>query len=292
MSTDEPSGFALERRSVQRSFSDAARDYDESAILQARVRDELLDRLQWVRIEPAVVLDLGSGTGRASAALKRRYRKSRVVAVDMSPGMLTESARRGTFFHPLDTVGADAARLPFRDASVDIVFSNLMLQWCNDPDAVFAECRRVLRPGGLLTYTTFGPDTLVELRHAWAAVDEHTHVNRFIDMHDLGDAMVRAGLAEPVMDVDRITLTYPDARTLMRDLKAIGAHNVNDGRPRGLTGKTRLSAMIQAYEKFRRDGKLPATYEIVFGQAWAPTLSRVVTPSGEVRVPISRIGRR
>jgi malonyl-CoA O-methyltransferase len=290
---DEIAEFALERRSVQRSFSAAARDYDASAILQARTRDELLDRLQWVRIEPRVVIDLGAGTGHASAALKRRYRKSRVIAVDLAPGMLAESARRSTLFHPLDAVVADAARLPFRDGSVDIVFSNLMLQWCNDPDAVFAECRRVLRPGGLLTYTTFGPDTLVELRNAWAAVDGYTHVNRFIDMHDLGDAMVRAGLAEPVMDVDRTTLTYADARSLMRDLKAIGAHNVNAGRPRGLTGKTRLASMMQAYERFRRDGRLPATYEVVFGQAWAPVSAPRSKPSsGEVRVPVSRIGRR
>jgi malonyl-CoA O-methyltransferase len=293
LSPDDAPEFVLERRSVQRSFSDAASRYDASAVLQTRTREELLDRLQWVRLEPRVVVDLGAGTGHASAALKRRYRGSRVLAVDLSPGMLAETARRSTWFHRLDTVLADAGSLPFRDASVDLVFSNLMLQWCNDPDAVFAECRRVLRPGGLLTYTTFGPDTLRELRQAWAAVDDRTHVNRFIDMHDLGDAMVRSGLAEPVMDVDRVTLTYDDARALMGDLKAIGAHNVNAGRARGLTGRNRLLAMLQAYERFRRDGRLPATYEIVFGQAWAPVApTRGAAPRGEVRIPITRIGRR
>ena len=161
-----------------------------------------------------------------------------------------------------------------------------MLQWCNEPDQVFRECRRVL-PGRLLTYTTFGPDTLYELRRAWSAADGLTHVNRFIDMHDLGDAMVRSGLAEPVMDVDRCTLTYADARDLMRDLKAIGAHNVNAGRAPGLTGKSRLARMIASYEEFRRDGRLPATYEVIYGQAWAPQPDAVRRrhASDEVRVP-------
>jgi len=187
-----------------------------------------------------------------------------------------------------DVLCADAARLPLRTASVDLVFSNLMLQWCSDPDAVFSECRRVLKPGGLLTYTTFGPDTLLELRRAWSTVDGLTHVNRFIDMHDLGDAMVRAGFAEPVMDVDRCTLTYADAHALMRDLKAIGAHNVNAGRARGLTGKSRLTRMIAAYEAFRRDGRLPATYEIVYGQAWAAERATAGDSlrDGEVRVEV------
>jgi malonyl-CoA O-methyltransferase len=158
---------------------------------------------------------------------------------------------------------------------------------------VFRECARVLRPGGLLTFTSFGPDTLKELRAAWASADDFTHVNRFIDMHDLGDALLRAGLAEPVMDVERYTLTYTDVRALMRDLKAIGAHNVNAGRPRGLTGRRALERMTAAYERERRDGCLPATYEVVYGQAWAPVgAPRGSAPSGETRIPIGRIGRR
>jgi malonyl-CoA O-methyltransferase len=169
-----------------------------------------------------------------------------------------------------------------------------MLQWCDDPDRVFAECRRVLRPGGLLTFASFGPDTLIELRRAWAAVDGRVHVSRFIDMHDLGDALVRAGLAEPVMDVERQVLTYGEVRDLMRDLKAIGAHNASAGRPRGLTGKGSLARMLAAYESFRREGHLPATYEVVFGHAWAPMTEPRPHRSegGEVRIPLSQIGRR
>jgi malonyl-CoA O-methyltransferase len=239
------------------------------------------------------VLDLGAGTGHASLALKRRYRSSLVIALDLAEGMLREAGRRQTLLRRFRRVGGQAAALPLRDASVDLVFSNLMLQWCQDPDTVFGECRRVLRPGGLLTFTTFGPDTLVELRRAWAAADGRTHVNRFIDMHDLGDALVRSGLAEPVMDVERFVLTYAEVRDLMRDLKAIGAHNANAGRPRGLTGKGTLARMTAAYETFRTDGRLPATYEVVYGQAWCPVAPpRRRGLPGEVVVPIGKIGRR
>ena len=285
--------FDIDLARVRRSFGRSARAYDAAAILQKRVRDELLERLDVVRLEPAVVLDLGAGTGHASLALKRRYRSSQVIALDLAEGMLREASRRQTLLRRFRRVCAQASALPLRDGSVDLVFSNLMLQWCQDPDAVFGECRRVLKPGGLLTFTTFGPDTLVELRRAWAAADSRTHVNRFIDMHDLGDALLRAGLVEPVMDVERYTLTYAEMRELMRDLKDIGAHNANAGRPRGLTGKGALARMTAAYETFRRDGRLPATYEVVYGQAWCPvTEPRAPRAAGEVVVPIGKIGRR
>ena len=227
--------FALDVRRVRDSFSQAAGTYDAAAVLQATVRDELLRRLEVLRMEPAVVVDLGAGTGQASIALKRRYPGGRVVAMDIAHGMLLQARKRQTLLRRFDRVVADAAALPLGNASVDMLFSSLMLQWCNDPDRVLRECRRVLRPGGVLHFTTLGPDTLVELRQAWQAADPgHAHVNRFIDMHDLGDALVRAGFAEPVLDVERYTLTYDDARGLMRDLKAIGAHNSTAGRARGL----------------------------------------------------------
>lgn len=288
-----PADFRIDAHEVRRSFERAAHHYDAAAVLQARVRNELLERLDLVRIRPATVLDLGAGTGHAAIELKRRYRSSQVVALDLAPGMLREALRRQTLLRRFHRVCADATALPLRGGSVDLVFSNLMLQWCSDPDLVFAECRRVLRPNGLLTFATFGPDTLAELRRAWSAADRHTHVNRFIDMHDLGDALLRIGFAEPVMDVERYTLTYAEVRDLMRDLKLVGAHNANAARPRGLTGKGALARMVQAYESVRRDGRLPATYEVVFGHAWAPVAERR-PPKGpdEVAVPVSRIGRR
>ncbi|HWS75483.1 MAG TPA: malonyl-ACP O-methyltransferase BioC [Quisquiliibacterium sp.] len=285
--------FDIDLARVRRSFGRSARAYDAAAVLQKRVRDELLERLDVVRLEPQAVLDLGAGTGHASLALKRRYRSSQVIALDLAEGMLSEAGRRQTLLRRFRRVCGQAAALPLRDASVDLVFSNLMLHWCRDPDAVFGEIRRVLKPGGLFTFTTFGPDTLVELRRAWAAADSRTHVNRFIDMHDLGDALVRAGLAEPVMDVERFTLTYAEVRDLMRDLKDGGAHNANAGRPRGLTGKGTLARMTAAYEAFRQDGRLPATHEVVYGQAWCPVAPpRRKGLPGEVVVPIDRIGRR
>ncbi len=288
-------GFALDVRRIRESFSQAAETYDAAAVLQSTVRDELLHRLDVLRMEPEVVVDLGAGTGQASIALKRRYPGSRVVALDIAHGMLLQARKRQTLLRRFDRVVADAAALPLGNASVDMLFSSLMLQWCNDPDQVLRECRRVLRPGGVLHFTTLGPDTLVELRKSWQAADPgHAHVNRFIDMHDLGDALVRAGFAEPVLDVERYTLTYDDARGLMRDLKAIGAHNATAGRARALTGKSTLARMLAAYEGFRREGKLPATYEVVFAQAWCPTgpIRTKGQPRAETVIPISQIRRR
>jgi malonyl-CoA O-methyltransferase len=166
-------------------------------------------------------------------------------------------------------VRADAYALPFRGGAFDLVFSNLMLQWCVDLDAVFGELARVLKPGGLLLFSTFGPGTLAELRQAWErAGDARNHVNHFFDPHALGSALMQASLAEPVLDVDRIVMGHESVRSLMRELKAMGAHNVTQGRARGLTGRRRIDAMTAAYEELRRDGKLPATWEVIHATAW------------------------
>lgn len=285
--------FALDTRAVARAFDRASASYDAAAVLQTQVRDELLARLDLVAFEPQCIVDLGAGTGHATRALRDRWRGARVVALDVAPGMLAAAGARQGWFRRFDRVQADAARLPFRDSSVDLAFSSLMLQWAPDPDAVFAEVRRTLTPRGYFTFATFGPDTLRELRAAWSEVDGYTHVNRFLDMHDVGDALVRAGFADPVMDVDRMTLTYDDVLALMRDLKAIGAHNVNAGRPPGLTGRARLARLRTAYERFRRDGRLPATYEVVYGQAWCPgTTPPIRARRGEVAIDVGAIGRR
>ncbi|MCK5092141.1 MAG: methyltransferase domain-containing protein, partial [Gammaproteobacteria bacterium] len=164
----------------------------------------------------------------------------------------------------------DAEILPLKENSCDLIFSNLTLQWCNDLNNTFKEFSRVLKPGGLLLFTSFGPDTLIELRSSWAAVDDFQHVSGFIDMHHVGDALLNAGLADPVMDTENFTLTYSDVYKLMRDLKAVGARNAVYGRNHSLTGKQHLKAMIEEYEKYRCDGVIPATYEVVYGHAWAP----------------------
>ena len=286
--------FELDRPGVRAAFDRAGATYEAAAVLQAKVAEELLERLASFQLDPALILDLGAGTGRLSAELKRRYRRSRVIALDLAPGMLRQAARHQGWLRRFDRVCADAARLPLKSASADVVFSNLMLQWCDPPDSALAEARRVLKPQGFFAFSTFGPDTLKELRSAWGEADAHTHVNRFLDMHDVGDALMRAGFSEPVLDVERLTVTYADVMSLMRDLQSIGARNMTAGRLRSLTGKDRLRRMRAGYETFRREGRLPATYEVIYGAAWSG--GRVTPASGapgtEVRIPAARIGRR
>lgn len=273
-------GFILpDRQAVRRAFDRAAPTYDGAAVLQREVADRLLERLDYMRLDPVRILDLGSGTGYATGPLCRRYAQAQLVSLDLAPAMLRHARERrpdrgiarwlgglvkGEHLHWLC---ADGEHLPLADECVDLVFSNLALQWC-DPSRVFDEARRVLKPGGLMLFSTFGPDTLKELRSVFGEVDDAPHVNEFIDMHDLGDALVRARLADPVMDMETLTLTYADVTTLMRELKAIGAHNALPGRSGGLTGKTRWQRMSSAYERFRQAGRLPATYEVLYGHAW------------------------
>ena len=293
--SEEP--FRLDRSRLRASFDRASGSYEAAAALQARVADELLERLAAFEFEPRVVLDLGAGTGRVTRALKRRYRRALVIALDIAPGMLREAQRHQGLLRRFARVCADAQRLPLAGASVDLVFSSLMLQWCEPLAQALGEVRRVLKPSGFFAFSTLGPDTLHELRAAWAAVDGLTHVNRFLDMHDVGDALARAGLTEPVLDVDRLSLTYPDTLALMRDLKAIGAHNVTAGRPRTLLGRERLTRLTAAYEAFRQGDRLPATYEVIYGACWGTagaralpgqTAAEVHIAPGEIRRPASR----
>ena len=267
--------FTLDKRRVRRSFDRAAATYDRVAVLQREVCDRMAERLQYIKFEPQTILDAGSGTGYGSRLLRGRYAKSRVIELDIAPAMLLASRSRQPAWKRLlpfaaagERVCADIESLPLRAGSVGMIWSNLAVQWCNDLEATFAGMRGVLESGGLLMFSTFGPDTLKELRQAFGALDGYAHVNRFLDMHDIGDALVRAGFAAPVMDMETVTLTYDDLAELMRDLKALGAHNANQGRGRGLLGKGAWQRLQQQYEALRRDGKLPATYEVIYGHAW------------------------
>ena len=262
--------MSLDRRRVAASFGAAAARYDQAAVLQAQVGEELLERTAQLAQKPARILDVGAGTGRLTARLRKRFPISDVVALDLSFGMLQAAKRHGGWWKPLPRVQADAAALPLADASVDVLFSNLCVQWCDDLPAALLSFRRVLKPGGWLLFTTFGPDTLKELRAAFAAVDDRAHVHRFLDMHDVGDAVLAQGFADPMLDVERYTLTYADTVSLMRDLKAIGARNAHQDRPRGLMSRRALHALEAAYEPLRVNGVLPASYEVIFAQAQAP----------------------
>lgn len=274
--------FLIDKHLARLAFEKSAAGYDEAAVLQREVAGRMLERLDYIRHRPATILDVGTGTGFCSHQLATRYTNAQIYALDIAVNMLRRARRNSAWWHRLRNrfrfIGGDAEQLPLADACVDMLISSLAIQWCNDLDRVFAEFRRVLAPGGMLMFTTFGPDTLKELRASWAAVDGENHVNHFYDMHDIGDALLRHGFAEPVMDTEYLTMTYRDALGLMKDLKQIGAHNVTRGRSRHLTGKSQWRKMLAAYEQFRRDGVLPASYEIVYGHAWAPQPQRVAVP--------------
>ena len=276
--------YHIDKARARASFGRAADTYDAAAILQKQVREEMLNRLDLVKINPQVILDAGCGTGAASHALQKRFAKSQVVSLDFALPMLQKtrstSYQVGMLSQLKSMFGvtnqsllcADIESLPLANASIGFVWSNLAIQWCNDLDAALQEFHRVLQPEGLLMFSTFGPDTLRELRIATSqqSADKggFTSVSRFIDMHDIGDALVRAGFSAPVLDVERFTLTYDDVKSVMRDLKSIGAHNATDGRARGLLGRGFLKSLEANYEQFRTNDKLPATFEVVYGHAW------------------------
>jgi len=326
--------FHIDKRRVRRAFDRAAAGYDRAAALQREIGARLLERLDYIRLQPQAVADIGAGTGHLSKALTQRYKKSRVIALDLAPNMLRAARRNaGTLarlLHRQSFVCGDAERLPLAPRSLDMIFSNLTLQWCTNPDRVFAEFRRILRPGGALLFSTFGPDTLRELRDSWAAADQSksfhlpplsprerdgvreqgrtlplsserdgvrsgqaVHISAFIDMHDIGDALLRGGFSDPVMDAERITVTYPDVNAVMRELKELGAHNAASGRTRTLTGKGRLRAMTAAYERYRSNNVLPATFEVIYGLAWAPAVSATnIREEGVVKIPLTALQRR
>lgn len=288
--------FIIDKQRVRRAFDRAAAEYDRVAVLQREVGERLLERLGYIRLQPDVIVDVGAGTGRLSRALTRRYRKARVITLDLAPNMLRTARRHAgplaRLRHRQGFVCGDAERLPLADHSAQMILSNLTLQWCSDLDKVFAEFRRVLTTDGLVLFSTFGPDTLKELRESWSAADRGVHVGAFMDMHDVGDALLRAGFSDPVMDAERFTLTYPDVYGVMRELKSLGAHNATAGRPRTLTGKGRLQAMTTAYEAYRREDRLPATFEVVYGLAWAPAAAMNVREAGVVKIPLSGLRRR
>jgi len=286
MAESEPE---LDFAEVRRAFDHAAASYDAHAVLQREVCDRLLERLDYMTLQPDRVLDVGSGTGYGLAHLRSRYAEAELCALDIAPAMLSAARARlpqptwaqralqrftpnaSTLTH---LVCADMERLPLAANSLNLVWSSLALQWAGDLDATLKAFHHALAPGGLLMFATFGPDTLKELRTAFAAIDDAPHVNHFVDLHDIGDMLVNAGFASPVMEMEMLTLTYADLKTLMRDLKGIGAHNAAASRRRGLLGKSAWGRLEQAYENHRLEGRLPATFEVIYGHAWAGDKTR------------------
>ncbi len=268
--------YEIDKRQLRRAFSHAATAYDESAVLQREVCTRMLERLDYIKLQPARLLDAGSGTGWGGRQLAEKYPAAQLISLDIAIGMLQAAQSRAAWWKKLFggaqqwQVCGDLEALPLAANSVEMVWSNLAVQWCNDLPATFVELNRVLKVEGMLMFSTFGPDTLKELRQAFNGVDEYNHLNRFADMHDMGDMLMQAGFAEPVMDMEYITLTYDNVRSVLQDLKAIGANNATAGRGQGLMGKNAWARLLENYEKLRNNGKLPATYEVVYGHAWKP----------------------
>jgi malonyl-CoA O-methyltransferase len=267
----------IDKRHVRAAFERAAARYDHAAILQREVCDRMLSRLEYIKFNPDIILDAGSGTGYGTRKLVMRYPAAQMLAMDIAVPMHLQARPPVLWWQKLLTrknqtgyVAGDMEQMPIKDSCAGLVWSNLTLQWCNDLKQTFSEVHRVLQIGGLFMFSTFGPDTLKELRQALGQMDGYSHVNRFMDMHDVGDILVHCGFATPVMDMEYITLTYDTPVGVMRDLKAIGAHNATQGRRRGLTGKTAWQAALSQYEALRTGGKLPATFEVVYGHAWKP----------------------
>lgn len=272
--------FELDQRRVRQAFDRAAPAYEDAATVIGEIGRRLLEHLDPIRLSPQRILDVGSGPGTQALELERRYREARVYGIDLSREMLATARKRQRrrWFRRSRYVCADAGALPLADARVQLVFSNAMLEWCNDPDAVFRELARVLAPGGLLVLSTLGPDTLGELRRIWAQADGFVHVHRFIDMHDLGDALVRAGFTGVVMETERLTVQYPSLDALFTELRRCGSVNAARGRNPGLTGRGRLNAVREAYERLRHEGRLPASCEVIYAHAWRAAPRQVQIP--------------
>lgn len=281
----------IDKRRVRAGFGRNASGYEAANFLALEVGARMGERLDLLRARPRTLLDLGSGTGAGARMLRARYPECDVVELDASLGMLRHAAAASSWWqrglqrlkHGAPArVCADGESLPFRERTFDMVWSNLVLHWAHLP-SLLAEVYRVLQPGGVFMFSTLGPDTLKELRASYAAADGYVHVNPFVDLHDIGDLLVGERFADPVMDMELLTYTYESLDGLLRDLQRAGARNANADRPPGLSGRRSLERMRAAYEHYRRDGRLPATFEVVYGHAWRPDAERR-TADGEAVV--------
>ncbi len=277
--------MTLEKTRVRRNFNRSAAFYADRAFLAREVGGRLLEHFEFLKIQPTRILDLGAGTGFAGDGLHLRFPQAALFSLDIADALLRANPWRPRPWWrrlaPPDTrfaLCADAERMPLRAASMDLVWSNLMLPWTS-LETTLKEIHRVLGPEGLFMFSTLGPDTLKELRAAFAeSGNEQDHVQQFMDMHDVGDALVHAGFSNPVMDRENLQVTYTDLAALLQDLRLAGGANALPGRPRGLMGRERWQALTKAYERLRQEGLLPATFEIVYGHAWKPAPRK--TPDG------------
>jgi malonyl-CoA O-methyltransferase len=282
----------LDRRAAIAGFNRAAGQYDQAAVLQREVADRLFDRLEWVKIEPLTILDIGARTGYTTRFLCQKFPQAQVIATDWAENLLKPAAGAPDVLR----VCADPERLPLPSQIADLIIANLTWHWQDDHGRCLREWRRLLKPGGLLLFTTCGPDTFYELRASFATVDEQAHVHLFLDMHDIGDAMMAAQFADPVMQAEHLCFTYSSPAKLFRDLRGTGVTNALQSRRRSLTGKNRWQRMLSEYDKFSTpENGWPATVEVIYGLGWAAGEDLPGSHQderGEVVVPLSHIRRR
>lgn len=287
--TRDPEDHAPRLADLRRRRDRAARLSDDIGFVHRRTMDGLIERIEPMALDPGQILEIGSGSGTLSRALARRWRRSRIVAMDLSSRMLAASRRSRSRFARIREVQGSAMRLPFAAGSFDLVVSNLGLTSPEAMPAAFPEVARVLRREGLFLFASLGPDSLREIRGAWQAVDDDLHVQAFADMHDVGDALVKSGLRDPVLDVEQLGVTYAAPADLYRDLSASAARNAVTGRRPTLTGRRRYRRFEAALEKNATDGRFTVTLELVFAHAWGSGPRR---PPGEFGIDPGSIGRR
>jgi malonyl-CoA O-methyltransferase len=280
----------LNQKHIRRRFECAAGRFDDADFVHAKTRDGLLTRLGPLLVEAKLVVDLGSATGSTYRPLQKRFRGARIISLDFAHRMLTKAKEKKSWLSNAAFVQASADSLPFANESVDVIFSNQLLPWISDPTVVFSEVARVLRKGGVFAFATLGPDSLREIRHAWRQADDLPHVNAFPDMHDLGDGLVGAGLRDPVLDVDRLCVDYPNTDRLFRDLTAAGARNALAHRAKGLTGRHRYAAMLTALKAIAAGGKIRLDLELVYGHCWGagPKMDPANYAFDANRIPLRR----
>jgi len=261
--------MAIDKILISDSYTKAAKRYEEFAFLQKEVASRLMERLELMNVTPSHVLDAGCGTGLCTRLLAKRFNKSKIIGVDISAGMIEQANKNKGFFDKTQYQLADMQQLPFSANQFDLVFSNLALYWIKDLHKVFAEFNRVLKPGGLLIFSTLATDTLMELKQSWSQVDDRVHVNDFYDMHIIGDQVYKAQFENTVMDRDIITLSYKTLVGLIKDIKLSGANVLASREQKGLMGRSKFEKLNAAYQQFNwNDGQLPATCEIAYGHGW------------------------
>jgi len=279
----------LNQLHVRSGFDRAATRFAGADFVHRTAAEGLMQRLQPIAIAPRHVVDLGSALGAGSRQIARHFPKARILSIDRSAPMLKRAKDSRGWFSKVRELQADAAQLPLASGSVDYVFANLLLPWIDDVPACLREVARVLRKDGVFLFSTLGPDSLTVIRQAWSSVDDGPHVHHFADMHNLGDAVMQAGLSDPVLDIDYLSITYRDSGAILADLAAAGARNSLRDRRRSLTGKGRVARFRESLDDRAIDGVIELKLELVYGHAFG---RGVAASPGEFRFASEDIGRR